>query len=213
MRFRRRKLLPRFAAVTDLLFLDVQMPECDGFDVLELLGSDIPPAVVLVTAYDRYALRAFEAGALDYLLKPFDDARFRWPPARQRENRPPAARAETQCSRHHQKPGTGHLPQRLGNRLDRSCRLLCLPPCGVQDHLLRRSLLDFERDLDSARFCRIHRSSILNLDRVRTLQFDQSGDYEVLLHDGTKLRLGRRYYQTFLSRMSARGIDSHPHAL
>src|SRR5882724_5844381 len=60
----------------DLVFLDVQMPECDGFDVLEMLGRDLPPAVVFVTAYDQYALRAFEAGALDYLLKPFDNARF-----------------------------------------------------------------------------------------------------------------------------------------
>ena len=60
----------------DLLFLDVQMPEYDGFDVLELLGKDVPPALVFVTAYDQYALRAFDAGALDYLLKPFDNARF-----------------------------------------------------------------------------------------------------------------------------------------
>src|SRR6266566_2138856 len=60
----------------DLVFLDVQMPECDGFDVLELLGRDLPPAVVFVTAYDQYALRAFEAGALDYMLKPFDNVRF-----------------------------------------------------------------------------------------------------------------------------------------
>jgi two-component system LytT family response regulator len=60
----------------DLIFLDVQMPECDGFDVLELLERDLPPAVIFVTAYDQYALRAFEAGALDYLLKPFDNARF-----------------------------------------------------------------------------------------------------------------------------------------
>src|SRR5216683_6308260 len=60
----------------DLVFLDVQMPECDGFDVLELLGADLPPAVIFVTAHDEYAVRAFEAGALDYLLKPFDDARF-----------------------------------------------------------------------------------------------------------------------------------------
>src|SRR5579863_8809248 len=60
----------------DLLFLDVQMPEFDGFDVLELIGKDLPPAVVFVTAYDQYALRAFEAGALDYLLKPFDNTRF-----------------------------------------------------------------------------------------------------------------------------------------
>ncbi len=63
-------------AKPDLVFLDVQMPECDGFDVLELLGKDLPPAVVFVTAYDQYALRAFEAGALDYLLKPFDNTRF-----------------------------------------------------------------------------------------------------------------------------------------
>src|SRR3981189_913827 len=60
----------------DLVFLDVQMPECDGFDVLEMLGRDLPPAVVFVTAYDQYALRAFDAGALDYLLKPFDNDRF-----------------------------------------------------------------------------------------------------------------------------------------
>jgi len=60
----------------DLVFLDVQMPECGGFDVLELLGSDLPPTVIFVTAYDEYAIRAFEVGALDYLLKPFDDARF-----------------------------------------------------------------------------------------------------------------------------------------
>src|SRR5260370_7028038 len=60
----------------DLVFLDVQMPECDGFDVLELLGTDLPPSVVFVTAYDQYARRAFEAGALDYLLKPFDTDRF-----------------------------------------------------------------------------------------------------------------------------------------
>src|SRR5882762_6910932 len=60
----------------DLVFLDVEMPECGGFDVLEMLGADLPPAIVFVTAFDRYALRAFEAGALDYLLKPFDNARF-----------------------------------------------------------------------------------------------------------------------------------------
>ena len=64
------------AANPDLVFLDVQMPECDGFDVLELLGQHLPPAIVFVTAYDQYALRAFDAGALDYLLKPFDNARF-----------------------------------------------------------------------------------------------------------------------------------------
>src|SRR5258708_41346 len=69
----------------DLVFLDVQMPECDGFDVLEMLGGELPPAVVFVTAYDQYALRAFEAGALDYLLKPFDNDRFERALARAKE--------------------------------------------------------------------------------------------------------------------------------
>src|ERR1700677_999270 len=69
----------------DLVFLDVQMPECDGFDVVELLGADMPETVIFVTAYDAYALRAFEAGALDYLLKPFDDARFHRALARAKE--------------------------------------------------------------------------------------------------------------------------------
>src|SRR4051795_8591710 len=69
----------------DLVFLDVQMPECGGFDVLEMLGSDLPRAIIFVTAYDEYALRAFEAGALDYLMKPFDDARFARALARAKE--------------------------------------------------------------------------------------------------------------------------------
>ena len=69
----------------DLVFLDVEMPECDGFDVLEMLGRDLPPSVVFVTAYDQYAIRAFEAGALDYLLKPFDNARFELALARAKE--------------------------------------------------------------------------------------------------------------------------------
>ena len=73
------------SASPDLLFLDVQMPECDGFDVLEMLGKDLPPAIVFVTAYDQYALRAFEAGALDYLLKPFDNARFDLRPHRAKQ--------------------------------------------------------------------------------------------------------------------------------
>src|ERR1700741_1237571 len=73
----------------DLVFLDVQMPECDGFDVLELLGGDAPPFIIFVTAYDEYALRAFEAGALDYLLKPFEDARFCRAVNCAKERRPP----------------------------------------------------------------------------------------------------------------------------
>jgi two-component system LytT family response regulator len=83
----------------DLVFLDVQMPECDGFDVLEMLGRDVPPAVIFVTAYDQYALRAFEAGALDYLLKPFDNARFERA----------LSRAQDKIQRHRPASKTGRL--------------------------------------------------------------------------------------------------------
>ena len=102
----------------DLLFLDVQMPECDGFDVMELLGKDVPAAVVFVTAYDQYALRAFEAGALDYLLKPFDDARFGGrsivPSRRSR-----AAKITPKAGvPHHQERRAGGVRQPAGDRLD-----------------------------------------------------------------------------------------------
>ena len=116
----------------DLVFLDVQMPECGGFDVLELLGSDLPPTIIFVTAYDEYALRAFEAGALDYLLKPFDDARFARALNRAKDKlahymppRPqPAERLVVKSS------GPGAVSGCRGHRLDRGRGLLRLPACG-----------------------------------------------------------------------------------
>ncbi len=151
----------------DLLFLDVQMPGCDGFDVLELLGRELPPAVIFVTAYDEYALRAFEAGALDYLLKPFDDVRFRRA----------LDRAKDKLA--HYSPRT-----KIGERLAVKTRgelvflnvadvdwiesvgyYACLH-VGGNTHVLRRTLLELERDLDGEQFMRIHRSIIVNLERV-----------------------------------------------
>ena len=116
----------------DLVFLDVQMPECGGFDVLELLGADLPHAVIFVTAYDEYALRAFEAGALDYLLKPFDDARFGRALNRAKDKLAHYALAATatgQATRR-QVPGPTAVRECLGHRLDRGRELLRLPPCG-----------------------------------------------------------------------------------
>ena len=118
----------------DLLFLDVQMPECDGFDVLELLGKDVPPAVVFVTAYDQYALRAFEAGALDYLLKPFDDARFALALDRAKQkiargkDRPETARVSDREERR-----AGGVRQPAIHRLDRGRRLLCWIACRTEN--------------------------------------------------------------------------------
>src|SRR5215472_10490213 len=167
----------------DLVFLDVQMPECDGFDVLELLGSDLPPTIIFVTAYDEYALRAFEAGALDYLLKPFDDARF--------------GRALTRAKERlaHYLPAQPRAAQRLVVRnqgqvlflsvaeidwIEAAGYYACLH-VGNDTHVLRRSLSELEQDLGDEKFIRIHRSIVVNLDRIRGLELQSGGEYEVVL--------------------------------
>jgi two-component system LytT family response regulator len=187
----------------DLVFLDVEMPECDGFDVLEMLGRDIPLAVIFVTAYDKYALRAFEAGALDYLLKPFDNARFDLALSRAKE-------------RIAQGKGAPRAVERLAIKSSGQVSFLkisdidwieaadyysCLH-VGTKTHLLRRSLSDLDQELDQSMFCRIHRSTIVRLDRVRGLQLNDGGEHEVVLSDGTRLRLSRRYRKELQSRLT-----------
>jgi two-component system LytT family response regulator len=188
----------------ELVFLDVQMPECDGFDVLELLGGDVPPAVVFVTAYDQYAIQAFEAGALDYVLKPFDDARFERTLVRVKE-------------RMRARPVTGSL-ERIAVKTSGGVRFFapgeidwieaadyyaCLH-VGAKSHMLRRSLAELERDLQKARFCRVHRSAIVNLERVRGLGVSEEGEREVLLDTGAKLRVSRRYRKELEERLGVR---------
>ena len=181
-------------AKPDLLFLDVQMPECDGFDVLELLGKDVPLAVVFVTAYDQYALRAFEAGALDYLLKPFDDARFGLAVDRAKQK---IARGKDQPKRLEfltiKTAGqVAFIRQPDIDWIEAADYYVGLH-VGPKTHLLRRSIAELEQDLDPAVFCRIHRSTIVNLNRVRGLKLNEDGEYTVLLESGTSLRMSRRY--------------------
>ena len=185
----------------DLVFLDVQMPECDGFDVLELLGSELP-AIIFVTAYDQYALRAFEAGALDYLLKPFDNARFERALARAKERIAHANPAAKKLERFAIK-GTGQVSfVNIGeiNWIEAADYYACLH-VGAKSHLLRRSMAELEEDLDSTRFCRIHRSAIVNLERVRGLELREDGEHDVVLSDGTRLRMSRRYRKELQARM------------
>ena len=193
-------------AKPDLLFLDVQMPECDGFDVLELLGNDLPPAIVFVTAYDQYALRAFEAGALDYLLKPFDNARFalalerakqRIRLGRERKQRPERVAVKSAGQVHFVKIAEIDW-------IEAADYYACLH-VGTKSHLLRRSMSELEEDLDPKIFCRVHRSSIVNLERVRGLQLRDDGEYEVLLDDGARVRLSRKYRKQLQERM---GVSS-----
>ena len=186
----------------DLVFLDVQMPECGGFDVLELLGSDLPPTIIFVTAYDEYALRAFEAGALDYLLKPFDDARF--------------GRALTRAKDKlaHYLPTQPRPAERLVVKSQGQVLFLnvadidwieaagyyaCLH-VGKETHILRRSLADLEQDLGDDRFIRIHRSLVVNLDRIGGLELQAGGEYEVVLKTKVRLRLSRRYRKRLQER-------------
>jgi two-component system LytT family response regulator len=192
----------------DLVFLDVQMPECDGFDVLELLGKDLPPVIVFVTAYEQYALRAFEAGALDYLLKPFDNARFEraLDRAKQRlvssNNKDAPAQLERLAIK-----SVGQVSFVKVSEIDwieAADYYACLH-VGSKTHLLRRSMAELEQELDPAVFSRIHRSTIVNLDRVRGLKLGEDGEYDVLLEDGARLRLSQRYRKQLQSRLGING--------
>jgi two-component system, LytTR family, response regulator len=187
-----------------LLFLDVQMPGCDGFEVLERLGADAPKAVVFVTAYDRYALKAFEVEALDYLLKPFDDARFFRVLARAKGFVSQGASGP---------PGMDRLMVKSGGRviflraaeidwIEAADYYACLH-VGGRTHLLRRSMSDLERDMNQQMFCRIHRSAIVNIARVRELLLDANGEYEVVLESGAALRMSRTYREQLQGKLAA----------
>jgi two-component system LytT family response regulator len=179
----------------DLVFLDVQMPECDGFDVLELLGSELPPTIIFVTAYDAYALRAFEAGALDYLLKPFDDARFARALTRAKDRLALTMRREPQRASRLAVKSEGRLLFLNVSDIDwieAAGYYACLH-AGADTHILRRSLSELEQDLGTEKFIRIHRSIIVNLDRVQGLELQTGGDYEVVLKSKARLRLSRRF--------------------
>ena len=192
----------------DLVFLDVQMPECDGFDVLEMLGSDQPTAIVFVTAYEQYALRAFEAGALDYLLKPFDNPRFERALARAKERVLHGKDVQKKVERLAIKNAGEVSFVKISDIdwIEAADYYACLH-VGSKSHLLRRSMADLEQELDQNIFCRTHRSSIVNLDRVKSLKLGEDGEHEVLLENGTNLRLSRRYRKELQSRLGVRGAS------
>ncbi len=186
----------------ELVFLDIQMPEFDGFDVVEQLRRDQMPAFVFITAYDQYALKAFEAGALDYLLKPFDNARFAQALSRAKERVSQNKKSPARTDRYMIK-GTGQIVFVKIAEIDwieAADYYACLH-VGAKSHLLRRRMAELEQELDGATFCRIHRSSIVNLQRVRGLESNADGDYEVVLEGGRKLRLSRRYRKELQARL------------
>ena len=210
----------------NVVFLDVQMPGVDGFGVIEEIGADRMPVVIFVTAFDTHALRAFEAHAFDYLLKPIDDVRFAT--TLERARRRVVEREESEVARRlaalmqdlrpalaaaelgQRKPEPAEAPAQP-NRIvirDRD-RVLFIDVSDIdwigadgdyvrihtagKSHLVRDTMAAMEQRLDAALFVRIHRSAIVNVSRIRELRPYSSREYAVILNDGTRLRLSRRY--------------------
>jgi len=197
----------------DLVFLDIQMPELDGFGVVEAVGAEAMPPTLFITAYDQHALRAFEVHALDYLLKPFSVERFHQA----------LERARRWCI--HQKDGTGPNLEALidGLRQERPWvdrllvkqgdRHVLVRTAAIQwieaednyvrlhvegtSHLLRQTMTGVLGRLNPAQFRRIHRSAIVNLDCIKEFQPWSGGDHLVIMRDGTKLTLSRTFRDQF----------------
>ena len=166
-------------------------------------SADMPETVIFVTAYDAYALRAFEAGALDYLLKPFDDARFHRALARAKEKLTHYASTQRRSvSRIAVKSRNQTLFLNVADIdwIEAASYYACIH-VGADTHILRRTLQELERDLDAQTFARIHRSIIVNLDRVRGLALQDNGEYEVVLDSAAHLRLSRRYRKRIQDRL------------
>lgn len=183
----------------DLVFLDVEMPECDGFELLDRIGAAPPFAIVFVTAHHQFALRAFEVGALDYLLKPFDDQRF----ARVLERVKERLRAPGETRRFLIRNGSALAIVKFADIdwVEASDYYSSLHAAG-RSHLLRRSLAELDAELAPHGFQRIHRSAIVNLERIRTLAMREDGEYDIVLYDGQRLRMSRRYRKAIMTRLS-----------
>jgi two-component system LytT family response regulator len=198
----------------DLVFLDIQMPGLDGFGVLREVGAERSGRVVFVTAHDEHAVRAFEVEALDYLLKPFDRARFRQALDRVRRERRQTLDEKLAALLERierPEPRLDRILVRSGGRMtflklrevdwieadDNYIRL----HAGRETHLVRDTLRQLEPRLDPRLFLRIHRSAIVNVEAVAEIRSLFHGDYDVLLRDGTALPVGRTYRDRLLQRM------------
>jgi two-component system, LytTR family, response regulator len=209
-------------ASPDLAFLDVQMPELDGFGVLREVGVERAPAVVFVTAFDQYALRAFDVHAIDYLLKPFTDDRFRQSLNRAkqlvRQGRLGDLTRKLAALLDNDESAPAPAPSYLDRLVVKSGGKVTLLPVGEIEwidaegdyvrihvgktwHLLRETMKNLEDQLDAARFVRIHRSTIVNLEKVKELQPFFRGEYVVVLHNGTTLKLSRGYRDNLEARL------------
>jgi two-component system, LytTR family, response regulator len=184
----------------DVVFLDVQMPGADGFSLIDAVGARAMPAVVFVTAHEEHALRAFDVDAVDYLLKPFDEERFATAIGRLRDE------VETRRLRRggeRRKP-LERLPLRSAGRVsflrvdqvewvDAAHNYVRIHGSDGHTHVVRGAIGELEARLDPARFVRIHRSTIVNIDRVRELELTPHGNYVAILEGGQRLAVSRSF--------------------
>lgn len=194
----------------DLVFLDVQMPELNGFEVLENLPEGVRPNIVFVTAHDKFALKAFDVHAVDYLLKPFDKERFKKALERALEKiraRPAGAADEKVSALLTEVKPPGKPIDRLMVKTDGRMLLLKVDDIdwveaadnyvslhvGADSHLMRETMSSLEQRLPPEKFMRISRSSMVNVERIKELQPMFHGEYVVILRNGTKLTLSRTY--------------------
>lgn len=201
----------------DLVFLDIQMPEVDGFGVVQAL-RDAMPLTIFVTAYDRYAMKAFEVHALDYLLKPVGKERLKAAVERARGQLglPPDGSFQRRVLELlGDMEARQQAPERIVIKSDGE--IVCLKPneidwaesagnyvclhVGGATHILRETITALESRLGPRQFMRVHRSTLVNVDRIKTLKPSLYGDYSILLRDGTKLTLSRGFRENVLKRL------------
>lgn len=197
----------------DIVLLDIQMPQWDGFRVLDALPAEAIPHVIFVTAYDQYAIRAFDVSAVDYLLKPFDADRFaraltkaKDAARRQRTNEDLARlQAVLRDLRTHETPRTDRLLVSAGersvmvrveqiDRVEADCNYVKILAAG-KTYRLRSTITELDRQLASNQFVRVSRSTIVNVDRIVDLEPTGHGDFSMRLTDGSRVRLSRRFRQ------------------
>ncbi|HET8763498.1 MAG TPA: LytTR family DNA-binding domain-containing protein [Gemmatimonadales bacterium] len=199
----------------DLVFLDVQMPGLDGFGVIERIGAESMPPVLFVTAYDKHALRAFAVHALDFLLKPFDDERFRDALDHARRHLSAEGRLgmrDALAGLLESRQGAARHARRIMVQEQERIRFVpvetvdwfeadrnyVLLHCGKDVFRVRMTLTSLQAELDPSRFIRVHRSTVLNLDRIREVQPWFGGDYVALLKDDQQVRVSRRFREGLL---------------
>jgi two-component system LytT family response regulator len=202
----------------DLVFLDIQMPGINGFDVLRNVEPEQLPLVVFVTAYDQYAVQAFEVHALDYLLKPFEDERFTQTLSRIRERLAGQGNKESRLALMTLLEEVKARRKEIDRLLIKSAGRVFFMPLGKIDwieasgnyvrihaagevHFMRETMGDMENQLPPARFVRVHRSAIVNLKKIKELLPSTKGEFDIELLNGEKITLSRKYRAVFEDRL------------